>query len=247
MAIVKGSKQCRVKVVEDRPLFRWTILIACLGLTVLAVFVSHQRGFSSGMVNQEAALKELARYESQLFTSEKRVNELEQKVANHTVGAEVDRKANESVRQEVIVLKEEIAVLTEENSFYRGLMAPTKNKRGLSFGVVELSQSERTRTYNYKVVMQQLATNHSLLNGTLLCKVVGRANGKDVEYNLNQLSSQLKTDVIKLRFKYFQTVEGQLQLPEGFEPLRIELVAKSTGKNPVTVEKRFGWLVEEVL
>ncbi len=247
MAIVKGSKQCRVKVVEDRPLFRWTILVACLGLAVLAVFVSHQRGFSSGMENQEAALKELARYEGQLVASQKREKELEQKVANHSMGAEVDRKANESVRQEVIVLKEEIAVLTEENSFYRGLMAPTKNKRGLSFGAVELSQSDRPRTYSYKVVMQQLATNHNLLNGTLLCKVVGRADGVDVEYNLNQLSSQLKTDVIKLRFKYFQTVEGQLQLPEGFEPLRIELVAKSTGKNPVTVEKRFGWLVEEVL
>lgn len=247
MAIVKGSKQYRVKVVEDRPLLRWSILALCLGFAVLAVFLSHQRGYSFGMVKQEEVLNDLKRLQTALGASQSRTDELEQQVTNHSLGAEVDRRANESVRQEVMVLKEEIAVLTEENSFYRGLMAPTKNKRGLSFGAVELSRLDRARTFHYKVVMQQLATNHNLLKGTLLFKVHGRMEGLDVEYNLSQLSSQLKTEVIKLRFKYFQTVEGQLQLPEGFEPLRMELVAKSTGKNPVTVKKRFAWLVEEVL
>ncbi len=246
MTIVKGSKQYRVKVVEDRPQLRWGILAACVGVAVLAVYLSHLRGYSYGMAKQDEVLKELAELKAASSESEAKAAALEQQVANHSLGAEVDRKANEEIRQQVIALKEEISVLTEENSFYRGLMAPTKNKRGLAFGAIELSQSDRPRLYNYKIVMQQLATNHNLLNGTLRVVVVGRAEGLDVEYNLSQLSSQLNSELVKLRFKYFQTVEGALQLPEGFEPLRIELVARSTGKNSVTVEKRFGWLAEEV-
>ena len=245
MAIVKGTKQHRVKVIEDRPLLRWSILLACVAVAALAVFLSYQRGYARGMAKQEAVLLELTRLEGALEAEQKRSSELEQRVANFNLGAEVDRKANEEVRQEVIALKEEIAVLTEENGFYRGLMAPTKNKRGLTFGSVELSQAERPRAYNFKVVMQQLATNHRLLNGTLEYTVVGRAGGLDVVYPLSVLSSEVDAERIKLRFKYFQTIEGQLELPEGFEPLRIELVAKSTGKDAVTVEKRFGWLAEE--
>lgn len=246
VTIVKGSKHHKVKVVEDRPFLRISLLASCVVVAVLAVYLSYERGYSIGMAKQDEVKKELSRLALELKESQSLVEDLEQQVANHSLGAEVDRKANEEIRQQVISLKEEIAALTEDNTFYRGLMAPTKNKRGLTFGEVELSQTGRPRTYNYKVVMKQLATSHNLLNGTLSCKIVGQSNGLDVEYSLNQLSSELNTDLIKLRFKYFQTIEGSLVLPEGFEPLGIELVAKSKGKSPVTVEKKIVWLAQEV-
>jgi len=247
MSIVKGTKQHRVKVVRDRPFLRVFVLLVLLGVTVGAVAFSFRLGHSKGMQNENVSLAKISSLQDALSASDARVAEFEQKMANVDLGAEVDRKANEEIRQEVIALKESIAKLEEENSFYRGLMAPTKNKRGLAFGAIELSKTDRARTVSYKVVMQQLATNHQLLKGSLEYKVVGRQDGVDAMFNLRELSSQVKTDLIKLRFKYFQTIEGELKLPEGFEPVGIELVAKSTGKNPVTVEKRFDWLVEEVL
>lgn len=247
MAIVKGTKQHRVRVIEDRPLLRWAIILACIAVAALAVYLSYYRGHSVGMTEQARAEKEIESLNSQLGVSQERVVELEQKVANFNMGAEVDRKANEEIRQEVIALKAEISKLEEDNTFYRGLMAPTKNKRGLTFGAIELSQTDKPGVINYKVVMQQLAVNHNLLKGTLEFKIVGRQDGIDNIYTLRQLSKQVSKDKITLRFKYFQTIEGELKLPAGFEPLAIELVANSTGKNAVTVEKRFGWLVEEVL
>ncbi len=247
MSVVKGTKLYPVRVVEHRPFARWITLFVCLALVALAVYVSHLQGYALGMEQKEGALAEVEHLQTALSAAEKRVVDLEQQIANINLGAEVDRKANEDVRQEVLTLKADIAALEEENTFYRGLMAPTENKRGLTFGAVELSQSDTPRTYSYKVVMQQLATNHQLLKGSLQYKVLGRANGEEREFLLRELSSQVDTDSIRLRFKYFQNIEGELTLPIGFEPIAIELVAKSTGKNPVTVEKRFGWLVEEVL
>ena len=52
--------------------------------------------------------------------------------------------------------------------------------------------------------------------------------------------------VRNLRATANREVEGELAFPEGFEPKGLEVVAKSTGKNAKTVEKKFGWLVEEV-
>lgn len=247
MTIVRGTRQHRVKVIEHRPFLRWLMLFSGILIACLAVFGAYQKGFFDGVSGQQTTESKIAELQAALKESEASGVELAQQLENINVGAEVDRKASEEIRQEVIALKEQIAVLKEENGFYRGLMAPTKNKRGLAIGAVELSETEGARRYSYKVVMQQLATNHQLLNGSLTYTVVGRKDGVDVSYPLKDLSTQVKADNIKLRFKYFQNIEGELNLPEGFDPLAIELVAKTTGKDPVTLEKRFGWLVEEML
>lgn len=164
--------------------------------------------------------------------------------ANAKLGAEVDRKSLEDVRQEVIDLKAAIASLEEENQFYRNLMTPDGDTRGLSFGPVEIVQTERPRTYRYKVVVQQLATQHELLNGTLKFKVVGRQDGEAKVMALKELSSTIDSADIKLRFKYFQNVEGELVLPEGFEPERIELEARPAGSSSGVIEKRLTWLAQ---
>lgn len=90
-----------------------------------------------------------------------------------------------------------------------------------------------------------MATNHKMLSGFLNFKIVGRQGELPVTLSLKDVSDNVSYDNIKLRFKYFQTLEGQLVLPDGFEPQRIELLAKSSGKDSVTVEKKFGWLVQE--
>ncbi|WP_075185877.1 DUF6776 family protein [Teredinibacter haidensis] len=245
MAVVKGSKQYSLHVVQYRPWTRAGISMLLLAVVAAAVAVSFEFGHTKGMSGQEQALQDVARLNSELQASNSELSELQQQTANINLGAEVDRKASETVRQEVITLKDQVAALQEENSFYRNLMAPTGNKRGLTFGAVEVVDTDKPRTYHFKVVLQQLATNHQLLTGTLTFDVVGRLNGVEASFSLSQLSEQVSQDAVRLRFKYFQTVQGELSLPEGFEPERIELVAKSAGKTPVTIEKRFGWLVEE--
>src|SRR5690606_23358251 len=138
-----------------------------------------------------------------------------------------------------------IAALEEDITFYRGLMAPTENRRGLTIGSVDEIATGVSRQYDFKVVVQQLATNHQVLNGTLTVDIVGHQEGVVRRIPLSELSPQVDEENIKLRFKYFQNIQGQLQLPEGFEPERIELLAKSTGRDGVSVEKKFGWLVQE--
>lgn len=245
MTVVKGTKQYPLKIVERRPWLRMIMSFILLTVVVVAVVASFQLGHHEGTAGQEQTRDDVSRLQNELTKSTQQVEELQQKLANINMGAVIDRQASEDVRQEVIELKNQLAKLEEENSFYRNLMAPSGNKRGLTFGAVEIVDTDKPRVYNYKVVMQQLATNHTLLKGNLTFTVVGKLLGAEATFSLNQLSEQVSSDTIRLRFKYFQTIQGEISLPEGFEPERIELVAKSTGNTPVTVEKRFGWLVEE--
>ena len=246
MTVVKGSKLHRVKIVEDRPGQRVVLMLVLLVVFTGSVLVSYYLGHFRGGALQQQAKAEAASLKTELADSQIQVKSLQQSLANIELGAEVDRQANEEVRQQVIELKERIAVLDEENSFYKGLMAPSETRKGLTIGAVEITDTESPRKYNYKVVMQQLATNHTLLSGSLTFTVFGRSAEQPVSYNIGQISDQYKGSSIKLRYKYFQTITGELVLPDGFEPEAIELVANSTGKNATTVKKRFGWLVQEI-
>ncbi|PCK09201.1 MAG: hypothetical protein COA42_05380 [Alteromonadaceae bacterium] len=222
------------------------MIIACaLGSIALAV-VSYYSGYHNGVVTQGQTLADITALQQQAHTRGQQVRELEQQLANVHLGTEVDKKANENVRRGVLELKAEIAQLQEQNGFYRGLMEPTDNEHGLSFGKIEIRQTDRPNVFAYKVVVQQLATDHRLLSGTLSYAIKGRFEQAPASLSLHDVSAQQDTALVKLRFKYFQTIEGELTLPPGFEPEGIELVAKSTGKNAVVIDKQFGWLVEEI-
>jgi len=54
-------------------------------------------------------------------------------------------------------------------------------------------------------------------------------------------SGRDKAEAIKFRFRYFQNIIGELQLPEGFVPREVMVVAQSSGLNAQRLEKTFDW------
>src|SRR5690625_6554530 len=101
-------------------------------------------------------------------------------------------------------------------------MAPENSNSGLVIGSLNVISTGLPRQYEYKVVVQQLATNHQVLSGYLNFNVVGWRNGEQEIIPLHQLSNQVDDANIRLRFRYFQNIEGRLTLPDDFEPERSE-------------------------
>ena len=54
-------------------------------------------------------------------------------------------------------------------------------------------------------------------------------------------SSDPRTGSIRFRFRYFQNIDGELTLPDGFEPEEIIVVAQSSGRNAQKLERRFAY------
>lgn len=245
MAVKKGSIPPPVKVVPHRPLRQWCLTLASIVLVALALVGSYHWGYQRGGGDHEALLSERNRLQQSLHNARVESDDLRQEVANLKLGSMVDLKAGEEVRSQTVELKAQIARLEEDIAFYRSLMAPDDNNRGLTIGSLNVLSTGTPRQYEYQLVVQQLATSHELLNGHLTFEVVGRTDGQQRTLPLYRLSGQVDEAQIKLRFRYFQNIEGRLELPEGFEPERIEVVARSTGRNADRDEKNFGWLVQE--
>ncbi|WP_339673596.1 DUF6776 family protein [Dasania marina] len=249
MVDVKGSSQYRSIVVRYRPWQR-VVLIVVIVLLLLAVAGgsawwtrAHYTQLHKQLLAENHALnKQLPRVKQQRDVAE-------QQLANISTGADVDRAAVAGLQIELKNHQNKIAELTEEIGFYKGLMSPSERERGLSVRDMEILATAAEQVYQYKLVLQQTALKHRLLKGSVRVVLVGTAPNEQGmpsqrRYALADLSPELKTVDIPLRFKYFQNIEGELTLPVGFDVQKIELVARASSPKKVQIEQTYEWKVQ---
>jgi hypothetical protein len=174
----------------------------------------------------------------------------EQAELSHQLGVltarhDVDRAALELVRQELAGQREQIAGLEEGIRFYRSLMAPGEIAQGFSLRKIELVAREEPGRYGFRIVAQQEARKHTPLQGELYAEVSGQEAGEPRSYPLAELSADLESTVLPLRFRYFQSIEGDLLLPEGFEPQAVSIVATLSVPEKAEAREQYPWQVQE--
>ena len=215
--------------------------VVLLGLLMLAFLLGERAAYSGMGLNPElyrAMKSELPRLQGELGS-------LESELEVQRTQRQVSEQALEMVRREIAEQKEQISSLEEGLQFYRSLMAPGEIAQGLSLRPLELVPLEQPGHFSYRIVAQQEARKHSQLKGKLSVEVNGVLAEQQVSYQLAELSDDLEGTEVTLRFRYFQSIEGTLVLPEGFEPRSVSLVATATTPRKMEAREEFPWQLKE--
>lgn len=246
MAKVKGSPIYRLKVVPHRPFRSALFTLLLLALAVLAVFASYRYAqIQTG--KDRLSPEEAIELRGQLEKALQDATEARRELTRLQVGAKVDQQAGEEMRKRVVELREEKAALERDISVYR-LMTSDRNKnpKGISFGVFSVSSVAEDK-YLLKLAVQKLAEGDEPFTGHLKFVVVGQREGQETKISLHELAVsrvgiEPLAESIPLDFKFFQNIEQEIVLPEGFTPARVELTVQANSRrNPVTVEGQLEW------
>ena len=159
--------------------------------------------------------------------------------------SDIDHGALGMLRQEIAMQKKVIFDQAEGLRFYRELMAPEEIAQGLSLRPPEIVALEGEGRFEFRLVAKQEARKHETLRGELYVEVFGDENGEKVSYSLADLSAGIENKVVPLGFRYFQSVEGVLILPAGFEPLTINLIATVKTPRKAEVKGQYPWQLRE--
>lgn len=219
------------------------LVVALVASLLLALgFWLGQQAAYSGMGVDSALYREMQR---ELPAARERAEALAQELEVQRTRHEVDRQALEMVRGDIARQKEQITGLEEGLRFYRSLMAPGEIAQGLSLRDIELIARPEPGRYAYRIVAQQEALKHQLLKGELYAEVFGIQEGERKVYPLAELSEDLDNGLVPLRFRYFQAIEGELAIPDGFQPEGISVVASATTPRKAEVRETYSWRVQE--
>lgn len=216
-------------------------------LLALAVFAAGVGGWSAYEYGRYragydgiAARVERDRLATELAGRDKEVRELREKVAVLERAAQVERQAYDEVKTSLLALQDEVLELNEELAFYRGIVSPRQAAEGLQLQSFRLEPNGLTRGYRYKIVLTQVLKNTRSTYGKVKLRLEGMADGRSRVLGLAQVS-QKKVNELDYRFKYFQALEGNIELPRGFSPQRVTVQVLPRGKSKSAIEKTFDW------
>ena len=203
-------------------------------------------GYYQGIREKLHVLDERSDLRTETADLKKQLAQAQEQSAIHKHGSELERQASERVRKENISLQNRVSELEEAVTFYKSIMAPRKNDKGLRIERLELSSTVNKRRFKYKVVMTQVADNSSYISGNVTMNLVGVRNGVKESLSFETLSKEMENSGIPFKFRYFQNVDGEIMVPGDFVPEQIEVIAQSKGRKATRLEKRFDWNVLEV-
>lgn len=243
--VVKGSKQERMIVVPYRPARRVLIGI----LLVLGVGASAAAGFLYSYYvtidSQQGELRDRQELSQELQRYEEENSDLRRQIAILDRSSVMDQRATEEVQTTIMSLRERVAQLEQDIVYYRQVVSDETGETGLVISQLDIATTSVPNVYSYKLVLRQLdADGDSYLIGSVNVNLVGSQGEEQMILPLRQLSEEQSELDIRLRFKYFQNIEGSLTLPEGFSPERVQIAAVSSEPVEKNIDQDFSWVVE---
>jgi hypothetical protein len=245
MATVKGSRQFKMMVVAHRPMRDLAMRAGLAAVFVAGAAAASWYGFTAGIRENGEARIERDSLRDVVARLEGDNNELRQQLVNMEQSSDLDKQALDNVQQTIVGLRENIAQLEEDVLFYKQIMSPENSETGLVIGQLDLEATDVPATIRYKLELKQQGNNENLISGYANISILGMVNNAEMSYSLSDLSDAVDSTDIRLQFRYFQNIEGSLVLPEEFQPTKVQILAVAEGDNAKTVQKSFGWLVED--
>lgn len=183
---------------------------------------------------------------------------LEAALVDNNLALQVDREAAQTLKGTIRELKDSVADLTEEVTFYKSLMAPSSLDRGLQIADFEVSSLEEAGRFRFHLLLTQVESRRDWIQGDIGLEVHGRGStggqgesttgGESGTATLERVLplteiAEEATYPLKFRFRYFQDLTGTIRLPAGFEPERVVVTADPRGAGSEARRRTFDWSV----
>ena len=239
MAAVKGSKQHRMVVVPYRPVYKGVVFLVFIILMGVFGRLIYEYGNNQGLELKVEVVREKELVSKQLVEARVLISEMRQQLSDLTLGGEIDNQANEEVRQTIENQRNLLAAQDEEINFYKGVMVPNAGSKGLRIERLDVSSNAAGKV-RYSLLLTQVVDKRGYVKGGVQLSLLGQNDGEEKALQLGEQGRD-KAEAIKFRFRYFQNIAGEVQLPKGFVPREFMVVAQSSEPIAQRLEKTFDW------
>src|SRR5882757_11578927 len=148
------------------------------------------------------------------------------------VARRVDQEGYKQVYKSLGDMQSQIARLNQDLSFYRGLVQPDSVIH-VKVQQMQIVPETVSGQFRLKFVLMQTGKPESVVAGTAVIAVEGLQRGKPSSLSLGQVTPNRRVS-LAYSFRYFQDYDEPVQLPQGFEPTRVEVEIHSSRDRDVS-------------
>jgi hypothetical protein len=224
------------------PPSRWRgpwLAVPAVVIALLAGFYGYHRGrLSAGVdgagiaIERRDLLGKAARLEGENATLSAKVAELE-------MARKLDREAYGQVERTLGELQSQLSRQGEDLAFYRSIVSPEDGIQGLRIQRLDVEPGGAPREFVVRLTLIQAMRHESLASGLAQVVFHGMQGDRPARYTVGELLGRPRAQ-IPFSFRYFQTIEQAVTLPENFEVYETEVQVRSS-KLRFPLQQSFPW------
>ena len=202
-----------IKVIEDKNTWRRNLVIALIVLSSIAgiaYFTYYLGGTISGVAPTKERLSQLQQKVEQLDSEREKLSSTANSADSEL---NIERSTQKQLANQVKLLTAENNKLKEDLAFFENLIPTTNGPEGVRIGAFKADASNHLQV-QYRVLAMQGGKNVQDFVGELQFLATVVQGGNTVTLTLPDPTKGDNPN-LKLSFKYYQRIEGTLDLPEG--------------------------------
>lgn len=223
----------------QRP-FLWFVSAAALFLLFsLCIWQAYDYGRSVAGFDRAEASQAMDELYQQIQEMKLKNSEILQQNAMLERNSRIDDDAGNHLQMTFSDAQLEVQELKKELKFYKSIITPGKKKRSVVIQAVHLQKLEDGR-FKYKITISQKGRNDRYARGTIKVAVIGQQEGQPMTLKWGKISKEAKK-FTKFGFKYFQTFEGTMKMPDQFWPEYLQVQVKPKSNLIEAAEQQYTW------
>ena len=225
------------QVKQYRPWKIWLALCVLLGVMAVSFYLG--RGYQDYELTRSQLERETL--VSQIAEVENRNRKLVQKNAHLDGISKIEHEAYELANQNLVKLQQDLLAQKEELVFYRGIVSPNDAALSVNLQSFEIRKKSHQNLYSYKMILTKSGKSTQKIRGGTSVLIRGESAGSVSELKMSDIALEKSAKGTKFAFRYFQVFEGDIVLPDGFEPFEIEIGIKPTTKKVKSFSETISW------
>jgi hypothetical protein len=218
----------------------WVLLVILLILGV---------GWNAYQLGREDSGTSLPDFEAAIAKQRKLIEDLTrerdgllEKTAALEQAGLIDREAMRQVKKQLADYQEERAKIEEELTFLRSMVVDKETRNGIQIREFRLERAGAKGVYRYRFAITRSDKGTDTATGSIFIAVDGVRGGQPKWLPLRDITED-KTEMVLMKFKQFQDVEGVIRLPDSFKPKKMIVEIKPNSDKLSPVKQRFDWTV----
>jgi hypothetical protein len=212
--------------------------VAALSLMMVVALAYHQGLEAGGHAATEAALEKRG-LDAKASRLEDENTALNAKVAELEMARRLDREAYSQIERTLGDLQSRLSRQGDDLAFYRSIVSPEDGVQGLRMQRLEVTPGGEPREYVLKLTLIQAMRHDSEASGLAQVVIHGSQEGRPARYSVGELLGKPRAQ-LPFSFRYFQTLEQPVTLPERFEPFEVEVQLRSS-KLAAPLKQSYPW------
>jgi len=225
---------------QDRP---YQIMVAVILLTIMLsstvwflLDASHW-AFIKSRVALGQETRRLWDENRHLERENKRLNE---RIVMLERSSQIDNQAAADLHEEMKRLQDEIYKLKEELVFYQGIVTTTGSAEGLKIQGMQVDKLSEADHYHFKLILTHVTKDDIVAEGKIEITLEGMQHGVARELNMAEVLLSPERD-LSFKFRNFKRLEGNIILPQGFTPYRVNVRLQPKDEKLSNVKRVFNW------